>query len=175
MIRGRKDNNTDGDLNYRYGLIAIEGAVVGLITGLVGAGGGFLIIPALVLLVGLPMKQAVATSLAIIAVKSLFGFIGDLQNLAGQIDWSLLIIFSALSLLGIVLGAMMSKKTSGEKLKKAFGYFVLLFSFFIIYQEGFSLGFSIKQGSNVKKRRLKYLSKSDRQHLLLLRPLIAQI
>lgn len=138
MIRGRKDNDSNGDLNYRYGFIAIEGAVVGLITGLVGAGGGFLIIPALVLLVGLPMKQAVATSLAIIAVKSLFGFIGDLQNLAGQIDWSLLTAFSVLSLFGIVLGAMMSKKIPGEKLKKGFGYFVLFFAFFMIYKEGFS-------------------------------------
>lgn len=138
MIRGRKDDNTDSDLNYRYGLIPIEGAIVGLITGLVGAGGGFLIIPALVLLVGLPMKQAVATSLAIITVKSLFGFIGDLQSLAGQVDWSLLIAFSALSLFGIVLGTMMSKKIPGEKLKKAFGYFVLFFSFFMIYKESLS-------------------------------------
>lgn len=90
MIRNnRKESDEDSAITYNYPLIIVEGLVVGTITGIVGAGGGFLIIPALVLLAKLPMKKAVATSLFIIAIKSLIGFLGDVKNL--EIDWSFFI------------------------------------------------------------------------------------
>lgn len=118
----------------RYALIALEGLIVGGVTGLVGAGGGFLIIPALVVLVGLPMKEAVGTSLLIIAVKSLFGFLGDL---AGDqvIEWGFLGIFSSFSIVGILLGTFLSRFVPGSKLKPAFGWFVLAMAGVILYQQ----------------------------------------
>lgn len=118
---------------YNYPLIVVEGMVVGLITGIVGAGGGFLIIPALVILAKLPMKKAVATSLLIIAFKSLIGFLGDVQNL--EIDWSFLLIFTSLSIAGIWLGVYLNNFIDGKKLKKGFGWFVLLMGIYIILNE----------------------------------------
>jgi hypothetical protein len=108
--------------------------IVGLITGLVGAGGGFLIIPALVLLARLPMKQAVGTSLIIIASKSLIGFLGDLQGI-GQIDWTFLLVFSSIAIVGILIGARLSKVVSNDRLKPAFGWFVLIMGLYIIGKE----------------------------------------
>ena len=126
-----KAQNEEEEIAYNYPLILVEGAVVGLVTGLVGAGGGFLIIPALVILAKLPMKQAVGTSLIIIASKSLLGFLGDLGR--GQIiDWQFLLVFSAIAVVGIFLGASLSKKISGDKLKPAFGWFVLFMGIYII-------------------------------------------
>jgi len=126
-----KAQNEGEEIAYNYPLILVEGAVVGLVTGLVGAGGGFLIIPALVILAKLPMKQAVGTSLIIIASKSLLGFLGDLGR--GQIiDWQFLLVFSAIAVVGIFLGASLSKKISGDKLKPAFGWFVLIMGIYII-------------------------------------------
>ena len=93
--------------------------MVGFITGLVGAGGGFLIVPALVLLVGLPMNQAVATSLVVIALKSLIGFHWRLGQVGQLIDWTFLISFSAFSMLGMGLGLYFTKKIDATKLKKA--------------------------------------------------------
>ncbi len=101
--------------------------------GIVGAGGGFLIIPALVLLAKLPMKKAVATSLLIIAIKSLIGFIGDVENL--DIDWQFLLIFTSISVIGIFLGIYLSNFIEGKKLKKGFGWFVLIMGIYIIYKE----------------------------------------
>lgn len=118
---------------YNYPLIILEGIGVGLLTGIVGAGGGFLIIPALVLLAKLPMKRAVATSLLIIAIKSLIGFIGDVQNM--EIDWIFLFVFSGLSIVGIFLGIYLNKFIDGKKLKKAFGWFVLAMGVYIIWKE----------------------------------------
>lgn len=115
-------------------LIAIEGLVVGFITGLVGAGGGFLIIPALVILVGLPMKIAVGTSLLIIAVKSLIGFIGDVQSQASM-DWGLLFTITILALIGITLGIRFSGKVPEALLKKSFGIFVLVMGSLILISE----------------------------------------
>ena len=120
-------------VKYNYPLIIIEGVVVGVLTGIVGAGGGFLIIPALVLLAKLPMKKAVATSLLIIAVKSLIGFIGDVQNL--DIDWVFLMIFTGLSIIGIFLGGYLNKFIDGKKLKKGFGWFVLVMGIYILGKE----------------------------------------
>jgi uncharacterized membrane protein YfcA len=107
---------------------------VGAITGVVGAGGGFLIIPALVLLAGLPMKKAIGTSLMIIAIKSLIGFTGDLS--AGlPIEWDFLLLFSLLSVLGIALGSYLSKFIEGGVLKKSFGFFVLIMALLIVVKE----------------------------------------
>ncbi len=138
MIINKKDKlkrEEPQEITYNYPLIAIEGIVVGALTGLVGAGGGFLIIPALVLLAKLPMKKAVGTSLLIIAVKSLVGFLGDLPNI--EIDWPFLLIFTLLSIVGIIIGIYTSKFISGQKLKKGFGYFTLLMAFYILYKELF--------------------------------------
>lgn len=134
MIRNkRKETDEDAEITYNYPLIIIEGLVVGTITGIVGAGGGFLIIPALVLLAKLPMKKAVATSLFIIAIKSLIGFVGDVQNL--EIDWPFLLIFTGISIVGIFIGIWLNKFIDGKKLKKAFGWFVLVMGIYIIYKE----------------------------------------
>lgn len=142
MIRSGKNKNEideNAPMKYNYPMILLEGSVVGLLTGLVGAGGGFLIIPALVLLARMPMKLAVGTSLFIIAAKSLIGFIGDLQG-SEVIDWKLLGSFTAFAVAGIFLGIYLSKKISGEKLKKAFGWFVLVMGIYIIVKEIFFPG-----------------------------------
>jgi uncharacterized membrane protein YfcA len=118
----------------RYILIGLEGLVVGGITGFVGAGGGFLIIPALVILVGLSMKKAVGTSLFIIAIKSLFGFIGDLQR-NPDVDWTLLLSVSAIAIGGIFAGSYLSRFVDEDKLKKAFGWFVLVMGSGILLQQ----------------------------------------
>ncbi|MBB6610590.1 sulfite exporter TauE/SafE family protein [Pontibacter sp. Tf4] len=120
---------------FNYGGILAEGLIVGTLTGLVGAGGGFLIIPALVLFSKLDMKMAVGTSLLIIAVKSLFGFIGDVFNY--EIDWMLLGIFSTISIVGIFIGTYLSTKIHADKLKTSFGWFVLLMGIYIIIKELF--------------------------------------
>jgi uncharacterized membrane protein YfcA len=122
-------------MNYSP-MILIQGAIEGLLTGLVGAGGGFLIIPALVLLVKMPMRLAVGTSLFIVATKSLIGFTGDLQG-SEIIDWSLLGSFTGFAVLGIFIGILLSKKIPGDKLKKAFGWFVLIMGIYIIIKEIF--------------------------------------
>jgi uncharacterized protein len=138
MIRPGKNKETDENALrvYNYPMILLEGAVVGLLTGLVGAGGGFLIIPALVLLARMPMKLAVGTSLFIIAAKSLIGFIGDLQG-SEIIDWKLLGIFTTFATAGIFIGIFLSKKIPGQKLKKGFGWFVLVMGIYIIIKELF--------------------------------------
>jgi uncharacterized protein len=138
MIRPGKNKEMDENAPrvYNYPMILLEGTVVGLLTGLVGAGGGFLIIPALVLLARMPMKLAVGTSLFIIAAKSLIGFIGDLQG-SEIIDWKLLGIFTAFSVGGIFIGILLSKKIPGQKLKKGFGWFVLVMGVYIIIKELF--------------------------------------
>lgn len=123
---------------FNYPLILVEGIVVGVLTGLVGAGGGFLIIPALVILSKLPMKQAVGTSLLIIAAKSLIGFTGDLSNYA--MNWKLLIIVTIIAIAGIFIGNWLTNKISSDKLKKGFGWFVLVMGIYIIIREIFFPG-----------------------------------
>lgn len=136
MIKPSKvDSETGGVVKYNYPVILLEGIVVGTLTGLVGAGGGFLIIPALVIFSGLSMKMAVGTSLLIIAVKSLIGFIGDIQNHA--IDWTFLLGFAGLAIVGIFLGSKLSNFIPSQKLKPAFGWFVLVMGVYILVKELF--------------------------------------
>lgn len=133
MIRDKRPEKDTIVLTTNYPLLVFQGIIIGFVTGLVGAGGGFLIIPALVLLAGLPMKKAVATSLFIISINSLIGFTGDLTNL--EIDWKFLLFFTLLSIIGIFIGIWLNKSIDGKKLKKAFGWFVLAMGIYIIYKE----------------------------------------
>jgi len=135
MITAKKCVECDEDepVVFNFPMIALEGSVVGVITGIVGAGGGFLIIPALVLLAKLPMKLAVGTSLLIIAAKSLIGFLGDLST--QTIDWQMLLIFTSLSIVGIFIGSALSKKINEKILKTGFGWFVLVMGIYIITKE----------------------------------------
>jgi len=134
MIKNGIDEDCIDDVKFNYLMILIEGVIVGVLTGLVGAGGGFLIIPALVILAKLPMKMAVGTSLIIIAAKSLVGFLGDI-GANTEMDWSILISFSVFAILGIFLGSFLSKFISSKKLKPAFGWFVLVMSIYIMAKE----------------------------------------
>ena len=137
MIRKPKQQKeTSSEPKYNFTLIFIEGLLVGGVTGLVGAGGGFLIIPALVLLAGLPMKQAVGTSLLIIALKSLIGFTGDLGS-GLEIDYVFMLIFSAFAMVGIIIGSYLTKYIPNEKLKPAFGWFVMVMGVYILAKELF--------------------------------------
>lgn len=118
---------------FNYPMILLEGTLVGVLTGLVGAGGGFLIIPALVMLSKLSMKKAIGTSLVIIAAKSLIGFTGDLGRQV--MDWRLLGTVTALAIVGIFVGDALSKKLDGNKLKVGFGWFVLVMGIYILIQQ----------------------------------------
>ncbi len=136
MIRDKHNNQEEsGEQVFNYQMILLEGTIVGILTGLVGAGGGFLIIPALVIFSKLPMKQAIGTSLLIIAAKSLIGFTGDLGK--QTMDWQLLISVTILAIIGIFMGNFLGKKVSAKSLKKGFGWFVLVMGIYIIIKEIF--------------------------------------
>lgn len=118
-----------------YTLLISQGLLVGIITGLIGAGGGFLIVPALVMLLGLSMKRAVATSLFIISMNSILGFLSTMKMV--KHDWNFLLKFSALSVVGIFIGLAIAKRMDGKKLKPLFGWIVLGMGIFIIVKEVF--------------------------------------
>lgn len=120
-------------VSYNYSLIMVEGLVVGAITGLVGAGGGFLIIPALVVLAKLDMKKAIGTSLFIIAIKSILGFSADV--IKTDIDWEFLLLFTGITIIGIFIGTFLNSKIDGAKLKVGFGYFIIAMAIFIFSKE----------------------------------------
>lgn len=132
MIRGRKKFTSD-NTRFRTFLVIIEGSIIGFLTGLVGAGGGFLIIPALVLLTALPFKTAVGTSLFIISINSLLGFVGDLMNF--EMDWPFLLSISGLAIGGIVIGNYFSDRIASSKLKIAFGWVTLFMGCYILFRE----------------------------------------
>ncbi|MFZ6009638.1 MAG: sulfite exporter TauE/SafE family protein [Bacteroidota bacterium] len=132
MVKGRKEIESD-DHRFRTFLVIIEGMIIGFLTGMVGAGGGFLIIPALVLLTGLPFKTAVGTSLFIIGINSLMGFLGDLLNYS--MDWPFLLTITALAIGGILVGNKLQRKISAPRLRKAFGWFILIMGTWILFRE----------------------------------------
>lgn len=133
MIKKTKgQTNVGGELSVFQ--IVLLGIGVGIVTGFLGAGGGFLIIPALIFFAGLPMKQAVGTSLLIIFLNSIIGFTGDLIK-GVQLDFQLLISVTLIAIIGMFIGTQLSKKIAGEKLRPAFGWFVLIMGLYIIFRE----------------------------------------
>lgn len=139
MIRRKNPSSPVRDLTYKGGaLLALQGLIVGLIVGFVGAGGGFLIIPALVLMAGLQMRIAVGTSLMVIAFQSLLGFAADTYR-GLSVNWLLLGTITIFAVLGIVLGSAFSHKVNERKLKSAFGYFVLVMGTGILLEQLFHI------------------------------------
>lgn len=132
----RKDDFSE-TRRFRYGLILLIAVGVGMVTAFLGAGGGFLIIPSLVILGNLPMKKAVGTSLLLITVNSLLGFVSKSSVLETELDWSFLLSFSALTAVGILTGVRFARLISGERLKLYFGYFVLVLGIIVLGQELF--------------------------------------
>lgn len=139
MIKNNPDtpeiNVSKKNHNSALPQLLLYGVVIGLATGFLGAGGGFLLIPALVLLLKMPMKQAVGTSLLIIALNSLIGFTGDLGHF--NIEWKFLLSITSIAITGIFIGGFIATKIEGERLKKAFGWFVLIMGIYIIVKEIF--------------------------------------
>jgi uncharacterized membrane protein YfcA len=119
------------DLDYRE--IALHGITVGILTGVVGVGGGFLIVPALVIFSGLPMKQAVGTSLGIVALKSFAGFAGYAG--AVPIDYSLMAIFTGIAIAGSVAGSKLAQHLPAAQLKQGFGAFLVLIASYILIKQ----------------------------------------
>lgn len=134
MIRKQKEKLTN--FKPKTSRVILTGFSVGIITGFLGAGGGFLIIPALIFFAGLKMKEAVGTSLLIIAVNALIGFAGDMF-IGVDINMALLLSLGALAIGGIFIGTYLSKKIDGKKLKPAFGWFVLVMGIYIVAKEIF--------------------------------------
>jgi uncharacterized membrane protein YfcA len=132
MIKGRKEIVSQNH-KFRTFLVIVEGILIGFLTGIVGAGGGFLIIPALVFLTGLPFKTAVGTSLFIIGINALLGFAGDLFNYA--MDWPFLLTITALAVAGILIGNRFSKKIDSQRLRNLFGWMILVMGCVILYKE----------------------------------------
>jgi uncharacterized protein len=133
MIKGKREIVTETQKGFRTFLVILEGALIGFLTGLVGAGGGFLIIPALVFLTGLPFKTAVGTSLFIIAINSLSGFLGDVLNY--KMDWPFLLSITGLAIIGILIGNKLQKKVSALRLRMAFGWMILIMGAWILVKE----------------------------------------
>ncbi len=129
----KNENSINLERNSKLLPLALWGLGIGFITGLLGAGGGFLIIPALVLFVKLPMKTAIGTSLVIIAINSIFGFLFSLKQT--NLDWQILLLFTLLAIIGIYLGGLWAEKIQGKTLKKWFGWFVVVMGVYIIIKE----------------------------------------
>jgi uncharacterized membrane protein YfcA len=134
MIRSRKIQ-PEKRIRQKPYLIVIYGVLIGLVTGFLGAGGGFLLIPALVIIMRLPMKEAIGTSLLIIALNSLIGFVADIG--LHPINWSLLLVVTSIAIAGIFIGGYLNQKLESGKLKKGFGWFVLVMGIYIIFKEIF--------------------------------------
>lgn len=118
---------------FNYLQIILQGLFVGLITGLIGAGGGFLIIPALINLLKIPMKTAVGTSLVIISINSLMGFLFSLNQ--SSIQWGFLLSIASIAIIGILIGSYLSSKIKAKKLKPALGWLILVMGIYIIIKE----------------------------------------
>jgi hypothetical protein len=133
MIRSRKAEGATELQPVSFPKLALYGIMIGFVTGFLGAGGGFLLIPALVLLLHLPMKKAIGTSLLIIAMNSLIGFLGDIGNY--EMNWPFLLTIASIAVAGIFIGTYLGKKIPGAKLKKGFGWFVLIMGIYILVKE----------------------------------------
>lgn len=136
MLRGRKVQDTgaeSGSKPISVPKVAVEGLVVGLVTGLVGAGGGFLVVPALVLLGGLSMQHAIGTSLFVIALKSFAGFAGYASHVT--VDYQIAGLVIGAALFGAVIGVRLAQKIEAAKLRKGFAWFVLVMGAFMIYKQ----------------------------------------
>jgi uncharacterized membrane protein YfcA len=136
MIKPLKEKIVVEVVQLNYFKIALMGILIGLISGFVGAGGGFLIVPTLLFFAKTPMKMAVGTSLFIVSAQSLIGFTGDIMS-NQIIDWKLLEYFTLASIIGIFIGNSIAKKADDEKLKTGFGWFVLAMGIYIIIRELF--------------------------------------
>jgi len=145
MIRGRKQVQGHAHKGLPLFRILLDGLVVGFVTGLVGAGGGFLVVPALALLAGLPMPRAVATSLLVVAMKSFAGLAGYIFTFGGgslvslnpstEFDWPVTLIITGAAIVGALIGSAIVGRVHPDKLRKAFGYFVLVMAVFILSQQ----------------------------------------
>lgn len=135
MIRTSRDvvNVSNNETDKPLFVVLLQGMLVGMVTGLIGAGGGFLIIPALVNMLKLPMKTAVGTSLVIIAINSLVGFTFSQGH--QPIQWHLVLTIAGIAIAGILMGSFLSTKIDGKKLKPAFGWFVLVMGIYILVKE----------------------------------------
>jgi uncharacterized membrane protein YfcA len=140
MVRGTSEKEqVHQDFSWKNYPLMIQGAIVGILTGLVGVGGGFLIVPALVMYSKLSMKRAIGTSLLIISVNSLVGFTGDLWTQGSRMDWSFLVFISVLAVAGILIGSQVAKKMKTIILRKAFAWFVFAMGTFIFVKEIYSI------------------------------------
>ena len=133
MITAKPLKEETVQVDKSIAMLLLYGVGIGLITGFLGAGGGFLLIPALVLILKLPMKKAIGTSLLIIALNSIVGFIADAGH--HKIEWNFLLTISAIAIAGILIGGLLSRQINGDKLKKGFGWFVLVMAIYIIVKE----------------------------------------
>jgi uncharacterized membrane protein YfcA len=134
MLRGRRAAAVAVRRDLPLGKILVEGFVVGVVTGIVGAGGGFLVVPALVLLGGLPMEVAVGTSLVVIAMKSFAGLAGHLGHVT--VDWPITLAITGTAILGSFLGSALAGRIPPATLRRAFGVFVLAMAAFVLAKEG---------------------------------------
>lgn len=160
MVRGRAKVQAEAHGGRPIFRIIIDGAIVGFVTGLVGAGGGFLVVPALVLLGGLPMQLAVGTSLLVVTMKSLAGFVGYAVVFGGDqfvalnpdtsLDWTAVSAVAAAAMVGALIGSTVSRRIHPDKLRVGFGWFVLTMAFFILSQEVGSDILDFAQGSGVQ-------------------------
>lgn len=133
MFRGRKDTGRSTGQSQALWKIIAEGLVVGVVTGLVGAGGGFLVVPALALLGGLPMKKAVGTSLLVIALKSFAGYAGHAAHVT--IDFELAALVSGAAVVGSFAGSRLASRVPPDSLRRGFAGFVLVMAVFVLYQQ----------------------------------------
>ena len=150
MFKGRsEDDDIEEVKKLNISLIIAEGIIVGIVTGIVGVGGGFLIVPALVLLAGIKMKQAVGTSLLIISLKSFSGFYGYLNQV--EVPWQFLGIFVIFTAIGILIGNKLVDHISNRKLKKGFAIFLVIMGIFILYKNRDQLNFA---GMNISNNEI---------------------
>ncbi len=143
MIRNKTIGLTDANDTVSVTKLFATGILIGLITGFLGVGGGFLIIPALVLIIRLSMKHAVGTSLIIITLNTVAGFIGDIGKV--NLDWQLLLSVTAIAIIGVFIGGYLNDRLSSGMLKKIFGWFILCTGIYILIKEGLNVFYSAQK------------------------------